>query len=28
VEELRTEKVARDFTAMFRHWVEATGRRI
>ena len=26
VDELRTEKIARDFTAMFRHWVERTGR--
>jgi 4-alpha-glucanotransferase len=26
VEELRTDKTARDFTAMFRHWVERTGR--
>jgi len=27
VEELRTEKIARDFSAMFRHWVARTGRR-
>ena len=26
VEELRTEKIAQDFTTMFRHWVERTGR--
>jgi 4-alpha-glucanotransferase/(1->4)-alpha-D-glucan 1-alpha-D-glucosylmutase len=26
IEELRTEKIARDFTAMFRNWVERTGR--
>jgi 4-alpha-glucanotransferase len=27
IEELRTAQVARDFTAMFRHWVARTGRR-
>ena len=26
VEELRTTKVARDFTAMFRHWMDRSGR--
>jgi 4-alpha-glucanotransferase len=26
VEELRTEKVAQDFSLMFRHWMERTGR--
>jgi 4-alpha-glucanotransferase len=26
VEELKTEKIARDFSAMFRHWVARTGR--
>jgi 4-alpha-glucanotransferase len=28
VEELRTHQTARDFTAMFRHWLERTGRAI
>jgi 4-alpha-glucanotransferase len=28
VEELRTEKIARDFSAMFRHWVARTGRTV
>jgi hypothetical protein len=27
IEELRTAQVARDFAAMFRHWVASTGRR-
>jgi hypothetical protein len=26
VEQLSTEKAARDFTAMFRHWLIRTGR--
>jgi len=26
VEQLSTEKIARDFTAMFRHWLIRTGR--
>jgi 4-alpha-glucanotransferase len=27
IEDLRTAQVARDFAAMFRHWVARTGRR-